>query len=129
MEKEQIVKALECCANGSYDACAQCPLHDSPSSLSEECMEVLMEQALSLIREQEKRIEQLGRIFDSYAMQYGTATDKDVFLKKERADTVRKMREKLYREFASLGEKDKFNKKFFLEATDKIANQLLEENT
>lgn len=36
-------------------------------------------------------VERLQRILDSYALQYGTATDKEVFLKKERAATVRKM--------------------------------------
>ena len=39
----------------------------------------------------EKENERLERICHSYALQYGTATDKEVFLKKERADTVRKM--------------------------------------
>lgn len=40
-------------------------------------------------------VERLQRILDSYALQYGTATDKEVFLKKERADTVRKMHDSI----------------------------------
>lgn len=37
------------------------------------------------------KIECKERILDSYMLQYGTVADKEVFLKKERADTVRKM--------------------------------------
>lgn len=91
MEKEQIIKALECCANGSYDACAQCPLHDGSSSLIEECMEGLIEQALSRIREQEKRIEELET----------SCTELTQNLHACKADTVRKMQEKLKTVFDS----------------------------
>ena len=42
------------------------------------------------------------------------------------ADTVQKYREKLYRELASLGAKDKFSKKFFLTKADQIAKEMLE---
>jgi hypothetical protein len=42
-----------------------------------------------------KENERLERICESYALQYGTAMDKEVFLKQERADTVRKMRERI----------------------------------
>ena len=41
----------------------------------------------------EAKNERLEIICDSYALQYGTVADKEVFLKKERADTVRKMQE------------------------------------
>lgn len=43
-----------------------------------------------------------------------------------KADTVQKYREKLYREFAYLGAKDKFNKEFFLTTADQIAKEMLE---
>ena len=43
-----------------------------------------------------------------------------------KANTVRKYREGLYRELASLGAKDKFNKEFFLTKVDQIAKEMLE---
>ena len=92
MEKEQIIKALECCANyQNFRDCDKCPAREGCDTENN----FLEREALSLIREQEKRIEKLENICNSYAMQYGTATDKEVFLKKERADTVRKMVERL----------------------------------
>lgn len=39
--------------------------------------------------------ERLKNICNSYALQYGTARDKEVFLKKEREDTVREFAERL----------------------------------
>lgn len=42
-----------------------------------------------------KENEGLHRICQSYVLQYGTATDKEIFLKKERAETVQKMQERL----------------------------------
>ena len=57
-----------------------------------------MADALALITSQEQRIkelteenERLKNACDSYMLQYGTVTDKEAFLKGERADTVRKM--------------------------------------
>ena len=47
-------------------------------------------------------------------------------IRNAKADTVRKYREKLYRELASLGVKDKFNKAFFLTKADQIAKEMLE---
>lgn len=60
--------------------------------------------AIALIKSQEKRIralteenERLKNICNSYALQYGTARDKEVFLRKEREDTVREFAERLLR--------------------------------
>ena len=86
MEREQIIKALECCEKDDCDNC--------PNDIKN-CIENLAVLALSLIREQDKRIEELENICDSYALQYGTATDKEVFLKQERAATVRKMQSEI----------------------------------
>lgn len=52
MEKEQIVKALECCAENVY--CDECPNEDE-----KRCVGKTMRDALFLIREQDKRIEEL----------------------------------------------------------------------
>lgn len=78
--------------------------------------EVRYSHILALINSQEQRIKELTeeneklarnlkianlqieckeRILESYMLQYGTVADKEVFLKKERADTVREMQERL----------------------------------
>lgn len=118
MEKEQIVKALGCCSN---DECAnlECPYYSLKTTV---CIEDLHKDALSLIREQENRIEELTL---EYA---GFEAGAKAVARFIQADTVQKYREKLHREFASLGSKDKFKKEFFLTKVDKIANKLLEEN-
>lgn len=44
-----------------------------------------------------------------------------------KAHTVKKMRERLYRELAFLCAKDKFNKEYFLTEVDRVAKEMLEE--
>lgn len=56
MEKEQIVKALEVCSNyQNFGDCDKCPAREGCDAESN----FLEKEALSLIREQEKRIEEL----------------------------------------------------------------------
>lgn len=133
MEKQQIVKALECCVK-TQSKC-DCEEMGCPALTKQGCkfylrtdedyegviFVELIKEALSLIREQEKRIEELENICESYALQYGTATDKEVFLKKERAATVRKMQELLC--------EDRVSNDPVVIAVNVAANQLLEENT
>lgn len=136
MEKEQIVKALECCVK--TQSICDCEEMGCPALTKQGCQFYLrtdedyegvifvelIKEALSLIREQEKRIEELENICESYALQYGTATDKEVFLKKERADTVRKMQEMLLAKKVTYG-----NITFRVvpvDDIDQIANKLME---
>ena len=50
MEREQIIKALECCTN-NYD-CKECPLYDrSEFGGTEKCMSKLIRFSLALINE------------------------------------------------------------------------------
>lgn len=55
MEKEQIVKALECCAATSAEACRECPVDQSIKDDCR-CCSFLAGNALGIIREQEKQI-------------------------------------------------------------------------
>lgn len=60
MTDEQIIKALECCKSGTTDDCKCCPRLDGDRDLStEDCMEKLMHDALTLINRQKETIEQL----------------------------------------------------------------------
>ena len=120
MEKEQIVKALECCANyQNFGDCDKCPAREGCDNENN----FLEKEVLSLIREQEKRIEELENICNSYALQYGTATDKNVFLKKERADTVRKIAQKL----KSKSESVYGDRAVCVELIDQTTKEMLEE--
>lgn len=59
MEKEQIIKALECCSSGhTSTACKECPLRYEEGTCDDDSNYVMI-QALSLIREQDKRIEEI----------------------------------------------------------------------
>lgn len=118
MEKEQIVKALECC---SSKGCETCPCSRMPTAAN--CVLFTTGNALSLIREQDKRIKELENICESYALQYGTVVDKEVFLKKKRADTVRKMQEAIKERCIKGGIYPVFVKK----VVEAVAKELLED--
>ena len=93
MDREQIIKALELHSQKMQPCLADCPyggLHNCESDMAQD--------ALSLINELTQKLECANleieckeRILESYMIQYGTVADKEVWLKKERADTVRKM--------------------------------------
>lgn len=76
MEREQIIKALECCAN-NY-GCKECPLYDrSEFGGTEKCMSKLIRFSLALInefiednKEKDKTISKLVEIVDG--IQAGT---------------------------------------------------------
>ena len=61
----------------------------------------------------------LEDVCESYAWQYGTAVSKELFLKKERADTVKKMQERLKSGWCTDNER-------CCEFIDQIAKELLE---
>lgn len=63
MEKEQIVKALECCAATSAEACRECPVDQSIKDDCR-CCSFLAGNALGIIREQEKRIAEFSATQD-----------------------------------------------------------------
>lgn len=82
LNRDQIIKAFECCADDFVTAIEENKkLTEENAKLARSCTELT------------QRCTDLARICESYVLQYGTATDKEVFLKKERADTVRKMKE------------------------------------
>lgn len=72
-----------------------------------------------------KEVERLERICESYALQYGTATDKEVFLKKERAETVKKMQERLINHFDECGAFTDMETEFIALEIDNVAEEFL----
>lgn len=99
MTDNNIIKALECCKMpvGS-GACNNCPLDYQRkkrlTSSEKSCTTLLFDYSLDLINRQRAEIERKGRILESYALQYGTVTDKDVLLKRAKAEAVKEFCDK-----------------------------------
>lgn len=161
MEKELIIKALECCGSKHSDigkySCKECPLNGQNFDEGACYDEVLHNNALALIKELTEECEKLKsigiskdivieslaeenerlkNICNSYALQYGTARDKEVFLRKERADTVREMQERfkelMGNEIASCGfcnAEGYWSIKKVKESINRAANEMLNKNT
>ena len=163
MEREQIIKDLECCKFGKNEAkCKECNWHPWTKP---RCWRLLASNALSLIKELTEKSKMWQEAYDcidsacrELSSKCDRLTEENERLRAENealaisevkeceisqmlvyrirnkhpavmaviADTVQKYREKLYREFASLGVKDKFNKEFFLTKADQIAKEMLE---
>ena len=101
MEKEQIVKALKACANyQSFGDCDKCPAREWCDAENN----FLEREALSLILEQEKRIEEV------------------------KAETVRKMQEKFTMHFGTYTPKDEVKISEVFKLLSKFAKELLENN-
>ncbi len=84
MEKEQIVKALECCY--LVGDCKECPYIPDGDSVCE--ARTLGKEALSLILEQDKQIEELTIELDAMRT---AANSLEMHYENARADTAQKM--------------------------------------
>lgn len=108
MLDNEIIKALKCCAMPyTHDirprftlpcGCDSCPLRNDHKY----CKNRLAKYVIDLIdrqkAENEKQaaeIERLKGIIESYALQYGTAVDKEFFLKKAKAEALKEFSERL----------------------------------
>ena len=122
MEKEKIVKALECCVNyRNFGDCDKCPAREGCDNENG----FLEKEALSLILEQEKRIEELTL---EYAGFEAGAKDAANFIKYA---TVRKLAERLKDRYEFNCNADEDNALYFVdlcEWVERIAKEILEEN-
>lgn len=119
MKKEQIVKALECC-KGESISCSECVYADFG-----QCQMYMADDALSLIREQDKRIEELTL---EYAGFEAGAKDAANFIKYA---TVRKLAERLKDRYEFNCNADEDNALYFVdlcEWVERIAKEIMEEN-
>jgi hypothetical protein len=83
---------------------------------------------------QKAEIKRKDRIIESYALQYGTAADKEVFLRKARAEAIREFAERLFERVAvkTLVGKSEDYSDGFIEATcwyDEEIDNLVKEMT
>lgn len=144
LNREEIIKALECCLGGAI--CAECPNVDLV-----DCFRQMQKNALSLIKELTKEVEGLKQCLEhehaSFIETFGEWNDKceklteenerlkDNFIKQTienirllienqeiKADTVRKMQERLRAEkFHHMN----FGDLVYLEDIDRISKELL----
>lgn len=122
LNAEQVKKALECCTLGD---CTPCPYHQ----LYVGCRDRMAEDALALINSQEQRIGELAEENERVKTQkYYIHTDGRIEMiptvESVRADTVRKMQERLDKRFchdpAFLG----VEQRLIMDVIDQIAKEM-----
>ena len=90
MEREQIIKALECCGEYNHGTtCKNCPYMYIELADNEICSNRMAQDALSLIKKLTEENERL----------HASCTELTQNLHECKADTVRKMHSELYEEF------------------------------
>lgn len=111
LNREQIIKALECC-DADNPTCGECPFYDN----HDYCWNV-NKQALALIKE---LTEENDRLRD-------TAYRLECEVHRERADTVGKMQHKIWLEFSDCTEEEEISVGSFRASVDQIAKEMLED--
>lgn len=124
LNREQIIKALECCASSSLEDCDNCPI-DKQKKDNCECGRYLAIQALALIRELTEEKERLKLDVEECGAELSRYTENIVQMaKQDRADTVRKMQERLNAERGY--DYEWHYNSWWGETIDQIAKELLE---
>jgi chromosome segregation ATPase len=104
-------------------------LTEDVERVAKQCGEIIVEcderdaERLNQVGKLTEENERLENICQSYALQYGTATDKEVFLKQVRADTVRKMQERLSEQFH---DRVAYTRSYVHDTIDQIAKEMIE---
>lgn len=127
LNAEQIIRALECCANGGWCIRDGCPLYkDDEFGDIEKCTSELSKNALALIKSQDQRIAELTEE-NERSMREKTALECVVSTARNqaKADTVRKMRELVRKKIKKT---DWLNGRAVYVEIDKIAKDILEES-
>ena len=86
MNIDDIKKGLECCSNPRLSSCNNCPYNNNGEFSC--CDGEMCKDALNLITEQEKKIEQLTEERNRYAetlAKYQMASDKEIMAQRKRA--------------------------------------------
>lgn len=123
LNREQIVKALECCASNSLTDCNRCPI-DEQKKDNCECGRYLAIQALALIRELTEENERLRAEVSVKKKLLDKCEERFSSIK---ADTVRKMLQRIKEDALSvslLSNPPKFMLEISEDALDQIAKEL-----
>ena len=125
MTDNEIIKALECCSNRKMD-CDNCPYSQAELADNESCAERMEEDAITIIKELTEENERLQDEADRYKRYYFNH-EYDKFEAEVRADTVRKMQEKLTKEFDRLHKNNFMTPEVRQWIIDQIAKEMLTE--
>lgn len=119
MEREQIIKALECCCKSKCSAenNADCPLIND-----EACACTLPKNALSLINELTEENERLKELCTTKEV------EKELVRRQTKAETLRKMQERLNTVFYSESKYMTQTHGYIRYIVDKISKEMLEES-
>ena len=94
MTDNDIITALKRCIECNESQMAVCN-NCAMEKTYPECDHEIEVMALDLINRQKAEIERKDRIIESYALQYGTAADKEVFLRKIRVEAIKGFAERI----------------------------------
>ena len=114
MEREQIIKALEICTDDKTESCEGCPFIEIGACHRSSMLKL----ALSLIKELTEEVDCLKDNNEHLA----------VFLTETKADTVRKMKERLKDVFCSDSENIRNTDGYIRYVIEKTAKEMLEES-
>lgn len=91
-DKNEIIKALECCNNppGKAD-CRTCPFYHSEGR----CTENMLSNAIDLINRLQAENERKDKILNSYALQYGTVKDQSKRIEEIKSEARKEFAERL----------------------------------
>ena len=113
LNREQIIKALECLNDKHDRICDECPVYKLTDRGYRSCRHVVLEEAVALIKE---------LIAENESLSQSLANSK-LILANSKADTVRKMQERLKAE--KFVHKN-FGELVYVENIDQIAKEVLE---
>jgi hypothetical protein len=125
LNREQIIKAMECCRTNSEMDCIDCPYRNKGNDLYAGCVNTLLVDALSLIKELTEENERLRAENDDLCDNIACLE-----FDNENAErrTVRKMQEQLKMEIDGFGRKDGFvTKETVCWFIDQIAEEVIGE--
>ena len=130
LNREEIIKALECCHNNSEMDCRDCPYWNKVIDLYYGCVNTLVKDAIALIKElteeNERLNERLGREARCQYDLCGQIVNLRDDVKYIKADTVQKMQERLKYSLCCVPQCH-FNYAEVEFHIDRIAKEMLEE--
>lgn len=94
MTDNDIITALKRCIECNESQIAVCD-NCAMEKTYPECDHEIEVMALDLINRQKAEIERKDRIIESYSLQYGTAAEKELFLRKVRVEAIKEFAERI----------------------------------